>query len=139
VSQIAAIFDVDGTLVRPSTERLFFVFLLWRGVISPARALGFGRNLLINQTHRYGDKSYLQGFQTSHIEDLARECHRKLIRPRISRVGWNRLRQHQQHGHLVVMLTGSLECLMLPLQQELQAHRLIATRLQRQHQAFQGA
>jgi HAD superfamily hydrolase (TIGR01490 family) len=138
MSQIAAVFDVDGTLVRQSTERLFFFFLIWRGVIPPARALAFGRHLLLNRSERHHNKSYLEGFQKRNIEALAQECYRKLIRPRLSRVGWDRLRQHQHQGHLVVVLTGSLECLMLPLQLELQAPWLIATRLQTHQERYTG-
>jgi HAD superfamily hydrolase (TIGR01490 family) len=130
MSQIAAVFDVDGTLVRQSTERLFFFFLIWRGVIPPARALAFGKQLALNRAARHSNKSYLQGFQPPHIDGLAQECYHQLIRPRLSRAGRSCLRTHRQQGHHIVILTGSLECLMLPLQQELQAPWLIATRLQ---------
>ena len=130
MSQIAAIFDVDGTLVRSSTERLFFAFLLWRGVISPARALAYGKRLFLNRATRHGDKSYLQGLPARSITALARECYHTLIRPRLSRAGWDCLRQHQRQGHRIVVLTGSLEGLMLPLQEEVQADWLVATRLE---------
>lgn len=138
VSQIAAVFDVDGTLVRLSTERLFFLFLLWRRLIPPGRALAFVKHLLLQGQDRHRDKSYLAGWPARSVEGLARECYQKLIRPQLSPAGRSCLRQHQQQGHHVVILTGSLECLMLPLQRELQVHWLIATRLQTRQGRYTG-
>ncbi len=139
VSKIAAIFDVDRTLIRLPTERLFFGFLLWRRVISPARALTFFKELALNQPDRYQNKSYLRGLAVPNIESLAQDCYQKLLKPRLSLVGQACLQDHQKHHHQIVVLTGSLECLMLPLHQDLKADWLIATRLQTSSDRYTGA
>jgi alcohol-forming fatty acyl-CoA reductase len=138
VSKIAAIFDVDRTLVRLPTERLFFAFLLWRRVISPARALMFFKELALHHHDRYRNKSYLRGLTTQHLESLARDCYQKLIKPRLSLVGRACLQDHQKQRHQIVVLTGSLECLMLPLHQDLKADWLIAARLQTSSERYTG-
>jgi HAD superfamily hydrolase (TIGR01490 family) len=138
VSKIAAIFDVDRTLIRFSTERLFFVLLLRRRVISPARALIFFKELALHQQDRHRNKSYLRGLAAPQIESLARDCYQKLIQPRLSLVGRSCVQDHQKHHHQIVILTGSLECLMLPLHQDLKADWLIATRLQTSAERYTG-
>ena len=139
MSKIAAIFDVDRTLIRLPTERLFFFFLLWRRVISPVRALTFFKDLALNQQNRYRNKSYLRGLAAPNIESLAQDCYRKLIKPRLSLPGRACLQEHQNQHHQIVILTGSLECLMLPLHQDLRADWLIATRLQTSSDRYTGA
>lgn len=128
--EIAAIFDVDRTLIAIPTERLFFVYLLWRRVLSPGRALHFLTELARNHRERHRNKSYLRGLPAAQVESLARDCYHRLIQPRISPTGRARLQEHQRQGHQIVLLTGSLECLMTPLQRHLQADWLIASRLQ---------
>jgi HAD superfamily hydrolase (TIGR01490 family) len=139
MTTIAAIFDVDRTLIRLPTERLFFAFLLWRRVISLRQALSFFQELALHPQDRFHNKSYLQGLAAPHIQGLARECYQKLIKPRLSPVGRACLQEHQNQHHQIVIMTGSLECLMQPLQQDLKAHWLIATRLQTASDRYTGA
>ncbi len=127
---VAAIFDVDRTLIRFPTERLFFAYLLWRRTLPPAQAGRFLLNLWRRPAGRYTDKSYLCGLRADLVQELARECYHRLIRPRLSPVGLARLREHQRLGHQTVILTGSLELLIQPLHQELRTDWLIATRLE---------
>jgi HAD superfamily hydrolase (TIGR01490 family) len=138
MNKIAAVFDVDRTLISLPTEQLFFFFLLWRRVISPRQALSYARELLWQRHNRFQNKSYLRGLAASHIESLARDCYQILIRPRLSRLGLAYLQEHQKHRHQVVVLTGSLECLMLPLHLDLGADWLIATRLQTASDHYTG-
>ena len=137
--QIAAIFDVDRTLVHPPTERLFFLYLFWHRKISPARALRFLTELARHRQDRYYNKSYLRGLAVPEIDSLAQDCYQNLIKPRLSKVGQACLQAHQQQEHQIVVLTGSLECLMLPLQKDLGVDWLIATRLQTSSAHYTGA
>ena len=138
MNKIAAVFDVDRTLISLPTEQLFFFFLLWRRVISPRQALSYAKELLWQHPHRFQNKSYLRGLAASRIESLARDCYQSLIRPRLSRMGLAYLQEHQKQNHQVVVLTGSLECLMLPLHLDLGADWLIATRLQTDSDRYTG-
>lgn len=138
MTPIAAVFDVDRTLISLPTERLFFAFLLWRRVIPPAQALAFFKELALHHQDRFRNKSYLRGLTAPHLESQARDCYQKLIKPRLSPIGWACLREHQKQCHQIVVLTGSLECLMLPLHQDLRADWLIATRLQTVAQRYTG-
>lgn len=139
MTQIAAIFDIDRTLIRLPTERLFFLFLVWHRIVRPRQAVLFFKELAINRQDRYGNKSYLRGLAVPEIDRLARDCYQKLIQPRLSKAGRACLLAHQKQKHQIVILTGSLECLMLPLLKDLGADFLIATRLQTSADRYTGA
>lgn len=138
MNPVAAIFDVDRTLIRLPTEQLFFFFLLWRRMISPRQAMSYAKECLRQHHNRFENKSYLRGLAAAPIESMARDCYQKLIKPRLSLLGRACLLEHQRQKHQIVVLTGSLECLMLPLHQDLQADWLIATRLQTASDRYTG-
>lgn len=127
---IAAIFDVDRTLIRFPSERLFFGYLLWRRVLTFRRGCRFCLDLLCLHQDRYRNKSYLQGLSAPLIQQLAHDCYQHLIKPGLSRAGLACLAAHQRQGHQTVLLTGSLDCLMQPLHQDLGTDWLLATRLE---------
>lgn len=128
--KIAAIFDVDRTLIRLPSERLFFLYLLQRRVLTVPRAVIFFTQLLHYHRQRHSNKFYLQGLEAVKVRRLAQDCYRCLIRPRLSAVGLARLQEHQRQGHQTIILTGSLEYLMQPMHEDLKTHWLIATRLE---------
>jgi len=138
MGRIAAIFDVDQTLIQGSTERLFFRYLVRRGLLPMPRALTYLGRLAFNPKERFLDKTYLQGLPVAETLNLARQCYQQNIAPRLSRVGWNCVREHQGKGHEIVLLTGSLALLTTPLQEELDADWLIATELVQHGSRFTG-
>ncbi len=138
MDRVAAIFDVDQTLVQGHTERLFFRYLCRRGQISMPRTLSYLSQLARHPQNRFQDKSYLGGLEEEEVGRLARQCYREDIAPRISRPGIACVLDHQARGHAVVLLTGSLSMLLLPLKEELGADWLIATELRRSNGKFTG-
>ncbi len=138
MSRIAAIFDVDQTLIQGCTERLFFRYLVRQGLLPVPRALSYLGRLAWNPQERFRDKSYLQGLPVDDILYLARQCYQENIAPRLSSVGLACVREHQSQGHGIVLLTGSLAFLTAPLQEELGADWLIATELGRNGRFFTG-
>jgi HAD superfamily hydrolase (TIGR01490 family) len=131
MSPVAAIFDVDQTLVRGHTERLFFWYLVRQGRLKIPKALAYLACLACHPKGRFQDKSYLKGMVVEDLVRLAQQCYREAISPRLSPVGLGLVREHQAQGHEIVLLTGSLAFLILPLQEELGADWLIATELGR--------
>jgi HAD superfamily hydrolase (TIGR01490 family) len=62
----------------------------------------------------------------------------KDIAPRVSPEGLACLLEHQNQGHAVALLSGSLALLLMPLKEELGADWLIATELERINGKFTG-
>ncbi len=138
MGRVAAIFDVDQTLVQGYTERLFFRYLIRHGFLRVPQALTYLGYLAVNPQVRFEDKGYLQGLTVAEVKDLARQCYQEEIAPRVSRQGLSCVLEHQTRGHAVVLLTGSLSFLLLPLQEELGADWLIATEVGRDNGRFTG-
>ncbi len=135
---VAAIFDVDKTLVQGSTERLFFKYLLRHDKLTTTQAMAYLARLASNPEGRFQDKSYLKGLLVREIETLARQCYQELIAPRLSPQALACLLEHKAQGHRIVLLTGSLSFLILPLKETLEADWLIATEPARDECAFTG-
>lgn len=138
MNRIAAIFDVDQTLIQGCTERLFFRYLLRQGLLRVPRALTYLGRLAWNPQERFRDKTYLQGLPVADTLRLARQCYQEDIAPRLSRAGLACVREHQSQGHGIVLLTGSLAFLLAPLKEELGADWLIATEVGQNGLYFSG-
>jgi HAD superfamily hydrolase (TIGR01490 family) len=138
MGRIAAVFDVDQTLIQGKTERLFFRYLVRRGLLPMPRALGYLGRLAWNPRERFRDKTYLQGLPVAEIMLLARQCYQENIAPRLSAVGVACVREHQAQGHEIVLLTGSLAFLTIPLKEALGADWLIATEVAQNGSRFTG-
>ena len=135
---IAAIFDVDQTLVQGHTERLFFRHLVRHRVLGISQALNYLGHLAWNPQDRFLDKSYLAGLAVEQVTGLARQCYQEEISPRVSMQGLACVLEHQARGHAIALLTGSLSFLLVPLKEELGADWLIATEAARQNDKFTG-
>jgi HAD superfamily hydrolase (TIGR01490 family) len=135
---VAAVFDIDQTLVQGYTERLFFRYLLRQGLLGVPQALTYLGGLAVNPRVRFEDKGYLEGLKVVDVLGLARRCYQEKIAPRVSRRGLACVLEHQARGHAIVLLTGSLSFLLLPLKEELGADWLIATEVGRDHACFTG-
>jgi HAD superfamily hydrolase (TIGR01490 family) len=138
MGRVAAIFDVDHTLVRGASERFFFLYLIRHQKLDLVHTLGFLARLSLHPRERFRDKSYLGGMEVEETRRLARQCFREVISPRLSPVGLACVRDHQARGHEIVLLTGSLSFLVEPLQEELGAKFLIATELAANDNHFTG-
>lgn len=142
-AKTAAIFDVDRTLVVPtSMERLFLPFLIRRRWVTPgdlARYLGYAaRNWNRPGSEALNNKLHLKDKDPEELARLAAECFHMKIRGRVSPVGRRAVLDHRRQGHVVVLLTGSLEPLAQELKRELDADLVLASRLDVQSGCLSG-
>jgi putative phosphoserine phosphatase/1-acylglycerol-3-phosphate O-acyltransferase len=142
---IAAVFDVDRTLIPgTTTERLFIRYLLRRRVIGLTQIAQLGWYVLralpkmdpMEAVRR--QRIYLAGLPVRRVVPLAEACFREEIQPRISPAGIAAVREHKAQGHMTVLLSGSLDFLLHPLQSYLQANHLIATHMEERNGRFTG-
>lgn len=127
-----AIFDVDGTLVRGSSERLFWRYLAARGRQGPrqlaAYLLFLVRYLPTGGIHTLKkNKAYLCGLERADVAALAEEFVATRLVPRFNGAVVQRLRQHVLRGDAVVLLTGTIEPLAQALARRLGVRYVCAT------------
>jgi putative phosphoserine phosphatase/1-acylglycerol-3-phosphate O-acyltransferase len=141
----AAFFDVDRTLVGPrSMERVFVARLIREGFLGPvdlARYLGHlacnldGVGSGLTKTN----KRHLAHKDPHDLARLARRCFRQDIAPLISPRGREAVAAHRRQGHLVVLLTGTLQPLAELLAEELGADLALAAGLAEEGGRLSGA
>jgi HAD superfamily hydrolase (TIGR01490 family) len=134
---VAAVFDVDRTLVPiTTTERIFLRYLFrhrYLGLGAVARTSVFilrqmPRSTPFETIRR--QRVYLVGQPYERMRTLARRCFESDIKPRLSPAGLEAIREHKEQGHAIVLLSGSLDFLLEPLKEYVEADHLIAAHME---------
>jgi HAD superfamily hydrolase (TIGR01490 family) len=134
---IAAVFDVDRTLVPvTTTERVFIRYLLRKRVLGVGAVVRMGLAVLtqIGKASPYEairrQRAYLAGRPYNKMRKLAARCFETEIKPRISKAGLAEIAEHRAQGHIVILLSGSLDFLLEPLKEYVGADYLIAAHME---------
>lgn len=127
-----AIFDIDGTLVSGSTERMFWRFLVRKRRQKLRQLLAyisfFVRYLPTGGVHTAKkNKAYLCGLSVDEVEQLAEEFVDEVLPQSFFDPAIQRLRQHRVRGDKVVLLSGTLDCIARALGRRLQVDQVCAT------------
>ncbi|HUS16411.1 MAG TPA: HAD family hydrolase [Chloroflexia bacterium] len=142
---IAAVFDVDRTLIpHTTTERIFIRYLFRHRVLGLGTLARSAAYLLRQLPHMdpmeaiRRNRVYLAGQSVERLRKHALRCYETDIRPAISAAGRAAVQEHQREGHITVLLSGSLDFLLAPLQTELGADHLICTHMEEVRGRFTG-
>ncbi len=134
---VAAVFDVDRTLVPvTTTERIFIRYLLKHGVLrlnAVVRTTLFILKSIPNISPFEAirrQRAYLAGQSYEKMREMARACFETDIKPRISHAGIQAVEEHKARGEMVVLLSGSLDFLLEPLKEYVGANHLIAANME---------
>jgi putative phosphoserine phosphatase/1-acylglycerol-3-phosphate O-acyltransferase len=108
-----AIFDIDGTLIRGGSERMFWRYLVVRGRQGPRQLLAFLlfmlRYLPIGGIHTpRKNKAYLSGLKVEEVDALARDFVAEKLIHRLYEPAVQRLKEHLRRGDVVVLMSGTL-------------------------------
>ncbi|HLZ35195.1 MAG TPA: HAD family hydrolase [Nitrospira sp.] len=131
-TRVAAFFDVDNTLLPGEASEVRFFRSLWRRGIVGWPELQASAWWLLRQLPSLSlqplreRKLYLAGKPVQVIEPLAEEFCREQLCPVVSADGMRRLEEHRQAGHVIILITGSLDFLIDPIATALQVDRCIA-------------
>lgn len=127
-----AFFDIDGTLIRGSTERRFWWHLATHGRLGPRQLFAFVW-FLARYWRRFGadtlrkNKAYLTGLESADVRSLAATFVNAKVVPHLFEPMVERLREHQRHGHTVVLLSGTLDPIARALADALKVAHVSAT------------
>ena len=116
-SKTCAVFDLDGTIIRLSSEQVFLAYLLNHGEIPIPNLLAWTSNFLKVKSLPIAksNKVYLRGLEQEHIHEIARRCFVDTLRPTIAPHISELIHAHQTEGRTVVLMSGSLSFLVHPL------------------------
>ncbi|HYM89633.1 MAG TPA: HAD family hydrolase [Nitrospiraceae bacterium] len=142
---VAALFDVDNTLLPgEASEVLFFGFLWRRGRVGWGElrrsATWLAEHVPPFSLHSLRErKVYLTGKRPADIESYAREfCQAKMI-GRLSVQGRAKLEAHRQAGHQLILVTGAPDFLIAPLAEFLGVPTVFAAKPEQRDSVYTGA
>ncbi|MGQ0811448.1 MAG: HAD family hydrolase [Nitrospiraceae bacterium] len=141
---VAAFFDVDNTLLPGEASEVRFFRHLWKhGVVGwreTLQSLGWlARHIPpISLSPLRERKLYLGDKQVSDIEPLAEEFCRTVLLPALSKNGLAKLDEHRRAGHHLVLVTGSVDFLIMPLALLLEVDTVLAAKLERRGNTYTG-
>ena len=127
-----AIFDLDGTIIDNSSERVFLKYLLEGGEL-PLRNLSqwlFDFIRLRDLRQAKANKVYLKGLDYQHIYNLAKVCFAEHLVDRISPRVFDLIEFHRAEGRAIVILSGSLELLVQFFHEDLKTDLMIGYALE---------
>ncbi len=142
---IAALFDVDNTLLPgEASEVRFFRFLWQRGLVgwseltrSAAWLVGHMPPFSLHALRER--KVYLAGKFSTNIESYAQEfCQAEMI-GKVSVQGRTKLDEHRRAGHQLILVTGAPDFLIEPLAKFLGVTTVFAAKPEKRDSVYTGA
>lgn len=145
---VAAIFDVDGTLVRTNAVDYYLFFL--RHLFSPVRRvppllavlLRAPYWLLLDRVDRgsFNRSFYRQyaGFPVERMRELAAVCFREVFVPSLIPEVLDRAKEHRGRGDRILLVSGTLDFVLAPLAAFLGAEEVLSPGLLQHNGVYRG-
>lgn len=140
MKKTCAIFDLDGTLISQSSEKVFLKHLLKHCEIPISNLFAWTSHLLKvrSYTKAKSNKIHLSGLEQRHLCGLARDCFvnslRDSITPHISTL----IQTHRNEGRTVIIMSGSLSFLVELFHEHFQTDIMVADELEVTDGKFTG-
>ncbi|AZA10174.1 Phosphoserine phosphatase [Corynebacterium pseudopelargi] len=146
--RIAALFDLDKTIIATSSALAYGKEFLQSGLISPSEALQMsmtkasymlgGHNAQQLDATRDKLSKLIVGWDQAQIQAIASETMHSIICPTIYAEARALIEQHKAKGHEVVIISASAKILVEPIAQELGIEHVIASELEVKDGKFTG-
>jgi len=144
MAPLAALFDIDNTLIPGEASEIRFFRHLWRQGLVGWRELGrsaawIAKHMPSLSIHPLRErKLYLEGKDPGVIEAAAGEFFHGTMLKLLSAKGCDRLEAHRQAGHELILISGAPEFLVAPLAEWLNVPTLFAVRLEQHASRYTG-
>ncbi|MBA5867966.1 MAG: HAD-IB family hydrolase [Nitrospira sp. CR1.3] len=143
-AQVAAFFDLDNTLLPGQASEVRFFRSLWRRKVVGWPEVRSSAWWLIRHMPPLSlqplreRKLYLAGKPAQVIEPLGEEFCREELCPVVAADGMTRMEEHRRAGHMIILITGSLDFLVQPIAGALSVDRCIAATLEQTEGVYTG-
>ena len=131
-SKTCAIFDLDGTIIRTSSEQVFLSYLLSHGEIPIPNLFAWASNFLKVKSLPVAksNKVYLRGLAQQRLHEIARRCFVDTLRPSIAPHISDLIHAHRADGRTVILMSGSLSLLVQPFHEHFQTDLMVSHELE---------
>ena len=132
MNNTCAIFDLDGTIIRCSSEQVLLKYLLDHGEIPIPNMLAWTSNFLKVKSlpEAKSSKIYLRGLEQHRLCEFARTCFAESMRPSIAPHISSLIETHRAKGRTVILMSGSLSFLVQPFHEHFQTDIMVAHELE---------
>ena len=139
-TKTCAIFDLDGTIIRLSSEQVFLRYLLSHGEIPIPNVLAWVSYLLRVKSLQSAkpNKIYLRGLEQAHLHEIAQRCFAETLRPSIAPHISDLIYRHRAEGRTVILMSGSLSFLVQPFHEYFETDLMVAHQLEMIDGRFTG-
>lgn len=134
---IAAFFDFDETLLAIDSATIGFKVLKEQGYLSRSFMLKMMGVMLLKKLGIVDEQvmartflGFYKGRDLKPFADSALDFYAEYLQPNLSREVVKKLKWHQQQGHHTVLVTGSIEYYLKPVQDDLGIDHLLCTHLE---------
>lgn len=139
---IAAIFDIDHTIIRgTSMERVFLKYLIKQKIVGGMdiiRTALFVLSHLPDPVYMRSMRPYLRKKEVETILFHGEICFRDRIVPLISEGAMKKIAYHKQEGHTVILLSGTIDILADLLAKHIGVDHYIASCPERKNGYYTG-
>ena len=134
---IGAFFDFDETLLDTESSRLGFKYLWERRLISigflakvMAANFFYKRHLMSDETIAAIMLKFYRRKRLEEFQQGAAAFYQEHLKPHLAPNLLDRVAQHRQDGHVLVLISGSIRYLLEPVAKDLGFHHLLCTDLE---------
>ena len=140
MKKTCAIFDLDGTIIRLSSEKVFLKHLLSHGEIPIANLFAWASHFLKVRSYpeAKSNKIHLRGLEQRHLCELARECFIESLQASIFPSISTLIQTHRNEGRSVILMSGSLSFLVELFHEHFQTDLMVADELEVADGRFTG-
>lgn len=131
-SKTCAVFDLDGTIIRLSSEKVFLQYLLNQGEIPISNLLAWTSNFLKVKSLPVAksNKIHLRGLEKARLHEIARRCFVETLCPSIAPHISDLIHVHRTEERTVILMSGSLSFLVQLFHEYLQTDLMISHQLE---------
>ncbi|MXZ01860.1 HAD-IB family hydrolase [Candidatus Poribacteria bacterium] len=135
-----AIFDLDGTIIRASSEQVFLSTLLSQGEIPTSNLFAWAAHFLKVKSLSVAktNKVYLRGLAVQRVHEIVRRCFVEVLRPSIAPHISELIHAHRAEGRTVILMSGSLSILVRPFHEHFETDLMVAHELETVDGQFTG-
>ncbi len=139
-SKTCAIFDLDGTIIRLSSEQVFLRYLLDQGEIPISNLLAWASNFLKVKSLPVAksNKIHLRGLAQARLHEIAQRCFVETLRPSIAPHIAKLISAHRAEGQTVILMSGSLSFLVQPFHEHFETDLMVSHQLEVVNGKFTG-
>lgn len=140
MNKSCAIFDLDGTLISKSSEKIFLRHLINHGEMPISNLIAWTSNLfkVRSYTEAKSYKIHLRGLEEQNLNQLARECFDKTLRDYIAPSISTLINSHRDDGRTVIIMSGSLSFLVELFHEHFETDIMVADQLEVEDGKFTG-